>query len=195
MLKVGITGGIGSGKTTVCKIFQSLGVPVYYADDEAKKLYDSDEALKQEMIKFFGPAIYPNGYFDRHQLKAIVFNDEKKLHLLNQLVHPRVIQHAENWMKSQTAPYVLKEAALLIESTANTTVDKVILVSCALEKRIERVIKRDHTTRDEILQRAAHQLSDNEKRAFCDYEIVNDNTRLVIPQVLSIHESILSISQ
>ena len=191
MLKVGITGGIGSGKTTVCKIFQTLGIPIYYADDEAKKLYDTDAEMKQEIIAHFGEGVYKNNYFDKDALREIVFNDIEKLKILNSIVHPRVKKQADEWMQKQTAPYAIKEAALMIESASNLSLDKLILVSCPLDKRIVRVIKRDHTSHDEAMNRANKQTSDEEKRKFCDYEIINDDEHLVIPQVLKLHEELL----
>lgn len=195
MLKVGITGGIGSGKTTVCKIFQTLGIPIYYADDEAKKLYDTDAEMKQEIIAHFGEGVYKNNYFDKDVLRNLVFNDIEKLKILNSIVHPRVKKHADDWMQKQVAPYVIKEAALMIESSSNLSLDKLILVSCPLDKRIIRVIKRDHTSHNEAMNRANKQLSDDEKRKFCDYEIINDNAHLVIPQVLQLHEEFLKRCQ
>jgi dephospho-CoA kinase len=195
MLKVGITGGIGSGKTTVCKIFQTLGIPIYYADDEAKKLYDTDAEMKQEIIAHFGEGVYKNNYFDKDALREIVFNDIEKLKLLNSIVHPRVKKQADEWMQKQTAPYAIKEAALMIESASNLSLDKLILVSCPLDKRIVRVIKRDHTSQDEAMNRATKQTTDEEKRKFCDYEIINDDEHLVIPQVLKLHEELLKKSQ
>ena len=191
MLKVGITGGIGSGKTTVCKIFQTLGIPIYYADDEAKKLYDTDAEMKQEIIAHFGEGVYKNNYFDKDALREIVFNDIEKLKILNSIVHPRVKKQADEWMQKQTAPYAIKEAALMIESASNLSLDKLILVSCPLDKRIVRVIKRDHTSHDEAMNRANKQTTDEEKRKFCDYEIINDDEHLVIPQVLKLHEELL----
>ena len=195
MLKVGITGGIGSGKTTVCKIFQTLGIPIYYADDEAKKLYDTDAEMKQEIIAHFGEGVYKNNYFDKDVLRNLVFNDIEKLKILNSIVHPRVKKHADDWMQKQVAPYVIKEAALMIESSSNLSLDKLILVSCPLDKRIIRVIKRDHTSHNEAMNRANKQLSDDEKRKFCDFEIINDNAHLVIPQVLQLHEEFLKRCQ
>ena len=195
MLKVGITGGIGSGKTTVCKIFQTLGIPIYYADDEAKKLYDTDAEMKQEIIAHFGEGVYKNNYFDKDALREIVFNDIEKLKILNSIVHPRVKKQADEWMQKQTAPYAIKEAALMIESASNLSLDKLILVSCPLDKRIVRVIKRDHTSHDDAMNRANKQTTDEEKRKFCDYEIINDDEHLVIPQVLKLHEELLKRCQ
>jgi dephospho-CoA kinase len=195
MLKVGITGGIGSGKTTVCKIFQTLGIPIYYADDEAKRLYDTDAEMKQEIIAHFGEGVYKNNYFDKDVLRNLVFNDIEKLKILNSIVHPRVKKHADDWMQKQVAPYAIKEAALMIESASNLSLDKLILVSCPLDKRIIRVIKRDHTSHNEAMNRANKQLSDDEKRKFCDFEIINDNAHLVIPQVLQLHEEFLKRCQ
>src|SRR5690242_3390752 len=135
MLKVGLTGGIGSGKTTVARIFEVLGIPVYYADDATKQLMNNDPGIKESIIKNFGERSYVNNTLDRKWLASIVFNDKEKLALLNSLTHPATIRHAEEWMKKQTTPYIIKEAALLFESGANLSLDKVIGVYAPLPLR------------------------------------------------------------
>src|SRR5215211_446449 len=147
MLRVGLTGGIGSGKTTIAKIFELLNVPVYYADEASKRLYHTDQDLMRNIKKHFGEDVYTNEQLNRSKLAAIVFNDPDKLELLNQLVHPPTIRDAEEWMKKQTAPYVIKEAALLFESGSANELDYIIGVKAPLALRIKRVINRDKVTK------------------------------------------------
>jgi dephospho-CoA kinase len=193
MLKIGITGGIGSGKSTVCGIFHTLGVPMYYADDEAKKLYDTNLELKQAIIINFGEAVYPNNLFNKTMMRQIVFNDVEKLNLLNSLVHPYVKQHADDWFRQQNSQYAIKEAALLIESGSNKNLDKIILVKSPVELKIKRIMHRDTITIDEAKMRIRKQSTDEYKEAFCDYMILNDNVHLLIPQVLQLHDEILKL--
>jgi dephospho-CoA kinase len=194
MYKVGITGGIGSGKTTVCKIFEVLGVPVYYADVEAKKLYDNDYELKELIIKHFGKDVYSNDKFDRLRMREIIYNNDDKLALLNSLVHPLVIQHANEWMKQQTHSYSIKEAALMIESGSSKELDKLILVSCPVNLRIERVSSRDQLAPEEVMARIEKQLPEEIMREHADFEIVNDESLLLIPQVEAIHSQLLMLA-
>ncbi|HZF66239.1 MAG TPA: dephospho-CoA kinase [Chitinophagaceae bacterium] len=191
-IKIGLTGGIGSGKTTVAKIFELLGVPVYYADAASKKLYHSDAELKQDMQKHFGEQIYKNEILDKGQLAAIVFNDEKKLALLNGLVHPRTIRDAEEWMERQTAPYVIKEAALIFEGGSASGLDFVIGVRAPKHLRIKRVMDRENISRNEVLTRMQRQIDEEIKMRLCDFVIVNDEQQAVIPQVLALHQKFLS---
>ena len=194
MLKIGITGGIGSGKSTVCKAFTVLGIPVFDADTEAKKLYDSSEDLKQQIIHVFGNEIYPDGKFDRKQLAQSVFQTPELLKRLNVIIHPLVKNQFDNWVEKQEAPYIIKEAALLIESGTYQQLDHLILVSCPIEKRITRVMKRDLVSREQVEQRIHQQLSEEEKRTFCAYEIRNDDMHLILPQVVQLHQDLLQIS-
>lgn len=194
MYKVGITGGIGSGKTTICKIFEVLGVPVYYADVEAKKLYDNDYDLKDLIIHHFGKEVYSNNKFDRLRMREIIYNNDDKLALLNSLVHPRVIQHANEWMKQQTHSYAIKEAALMIESGSSKELDKLILVSCPVNIRIKRVSSRDQLAPEEVMARIEKQLPEEIMREHADFEIVNDESLLLIPQVESIHSQLLMLA-
>ena len=201
MLKVGLTGGIGSGKTTVAKIFETLGVPVYNADDEAKRLMNTDEELKASILKNFGTGTYTNDELDRKYLSSIVFNDDQKLQLLNSLVHPATIRDAAAWIKKltesgeQTPPYIIKEAALLFEAGATDMLDKVIGVFAPQELRIKRVMERDGLSREEILKRMNRQLDDEIKLKRCDFIINNDEQTLVIPQVLKLHNQFISGKQ
>jgi dephospho-CoA kinase len=191
MLKVGITGGIGSGKSTVSKIFELLGVPVYYADTAAKEIMHTDAELKARVQEHFGSDIYKDGVLDRAALGKIVFNDKEQLELLNSLVHPATIRHSDEWANRQTTPYVLKEAALLFESGSSQSLDKIIGVFAPQPLRLLRVMKRDNVTREEVLARMNKQIDENIKMRLCDYVIHNDEQQLVIPQVLSLHETLL----
>jgi dephospho-CoA kinase len=195
MLKIGITGNIGSGKTTVSKVFEVLGTPVFYADDEAKKVMVGDETLISELRKTFGNESYfEDGALNRKHIAEIVFNNEAELKKLNAIVHPAVFRAFDSWVtKFKNAPYILKEAALLFESTSYKMCDKSIMVTAPLEMRIERVMKRDGLSRDEILSREAKQFSEEKKLQLADYAIKNDNTELVIPQVLALHEQFLML--
>jgi dephospho-CoA kinase len=195
MLKIGITGNIGSGKTTVSKIFEVLGIPVFYADDEAKKVMINDAILIAELKQSFGAQSYfEDGSLNRKHIAGIVFNNEAELKKLNAIVHPAVFRAFDNWvLRFKNAPYVLKEAALLFESSSYKMCDKSIMVTAPLELRMERVMLRDGFSRDEILNREARQFSEEQKLRLADYVIKNDNTELVIPQVLALHEQFLNI--
>ena len=188
MLKIGLTGGIGSGKSTVAAIFELLGVPVYYADLRAKELMNSNEALKASIQKAFGPSSYTGGKLNRSFLAESVFGHPEKLALLNSLVHPVTIADAQEWMKNQTSAYTLKEAALLFESSAAKALDAVIGVSAPKEIRMSRVMKRDHASYDEVIKRIDGQMDEATKISLCQYVIYNDEQSLLIPQVIGIHE-------
>ncbi len=189
---IGLTGGIGSGKTTVAKIFEALEVPVYYADDEAKKLYVTDKGMKDEIVKTFGEKTYENNQLNREYLGKLVFEDHKKLEKLNAIVHPRLEKHYQKWLKQfKDKPYVLKEAAILIEMGGHQFCDKIILVTAPENIRVQRVIKRDKTTELQVKNRIDKQMSDEEKKAFADYFIDNSGNKMLIPQVMEIHQQIL----
>jgi len=190
MLKIGITGNIGSGKTTVSKIFEVLGIPVFYADDEAKKVMVNDNILIDAMKQTFGAESYFwDGSLNRKHISNIVFKSETELARLNAIVHPAVFRAFDNWVpRFKNAPYVLKEAALLFESTSYKMCDKTIMVTAPLEMRIQRVIQRDGLSKTEIRNRDAKQFTEEKKLELADYAIKNDNSELVIPQVLALHE-------
>jgi dephospho-CoA kinase len=195
MLKIGITGGIGSGKSTVCRIFELLGIPVYYADAMAKDIMNRDPELKEQVKQHFGADSYDsNGLLNRQRLGNIVFNDQEKLQLLNSLVHPATIRDSEQWAARQQAPYVLKEAALLFESEAFHYLDKIIGVSAPQPLRMHRVMQRDKVSRNEVLARMHKQMDEIIKMRLCDYVIYNDEQQMVIPQVLALHEKLLAVS-
>ena len=193
MLKIGLTGGVGSGKTTVSKIFASLGVPVFYADDIAKKIMNEDTILKQEIINLFGKEAYTES-LNRKHIADVVFNDTFKLEQLNALIHPRTIEAANKWMQQQTTPYVIKEAALMFEAGAAAHLDYVIGVSAPQAMRIQRAMQRDGITREEALARINNQVDDNIKMKLCDFVIVNDEQQSVLSQVLKLHEKFLAMS-
>lgn len=193
-LKIGITGGIGSGKTTVCKVFELLGIPVFYADDEAKTLMVKNKSLVENIKKAFGKEAYLNEQtLNRKHISNQVFNNPTKLAQLNSLVHPAVYKAFDIWSEAQTSTYVLKEAALLFESGSYKQNHKNILVSSPLELRIERIIKRDQTTQEKVLERIAAQLPEEEKAKLADFKITNNEKEFIIPQVLIIHQAILKI--
>lgn len=190
-LKIGITGGIGSGKTTVARIFETLGIPVYYADTRAKEIMNENEELRKKIIQHFGEASYENNQLNRHYIAMQVFNDDKKLGLLNSIVHPLTIADAEKWMQAQTTPYALKEAALIFEAGSQRQLDYVIGVSSPLELRIERVKQRENITREKVMERISKQMDEAEKIKRCDFVVYNDEQQMLIPQVLTLHETLL----
>jgi dephospho-CoA kinase len=193
VLRIGLTGGIGSGKSVVAKVFETLGIPVYYADDAAKKLMNTDKELKTAIIKNFGEGSYTNGELNRKYMATIVFNDKEKLDLLNSLTHPATIRDAEEWIKKQTSTYIIKEAALLFESGADKNLDYVIGIDAPLKLRIKRVIARDGTTKEEIMKRINRQMDEKKKMKRCDFVIINDEQQLVLPQVMKLHHKFSKI--
>lgn len=194
MLKIGLTGGIGSGKSTVAKIFETLGIPVYYADAEAKRLMNSSETLKKVIRQNFGEATYENDQLNRKYLAGIVFNNPEKLELLNALIHPVTINDAEQWMQQQSAPYSIKEAALLFESGAAENLDFIVGVYAPQALRIKRVMKRDGLTADEIMKRINRQVNEEMKMKLCDFVITNNEQELLVPQVLKLHQHFSGLS-
>lgn len=196
MLRVGLTGGIGSGKSTVAGIFEVLGVPVAYADREAKRVMMEDPVLRQQIILHFGENAYADGQLNRPYLASQVFSDKKKLELLNSLVHPATIAAGEKWMDAQKdrGPYAIREAALIFESDSVRYMDFVIGVYAPVALRIHRVLQRDKLSREEILRRMHNQIDEDIKMKLCDAVIYNDEQHPVIPQVLSLHEQLLRLA-
>jgi dephospho-CoA kinase len=191
MLKIGITGGIGSGKSIVAKVFEHLDIPVYNADTAAKSLMEKDPALRASITELFGPEAYLNGTLNRSLISSLVFKDSRLLEALNALVHPATIQYGNEWMNRQSAPYVIKEAALIFESGTQAELDYVIGVYAPQALRIHRVMQRDTVTREQVMQRMANQLDESLKMKLCDVVVVNDDQQLVLPQVLALHEKFL----
>jgi dephospho-CoA kinase len=191
---IGLTGGIGSGKSTIAKVFANLGIPVFDADNTAKTLMNSNPIIKEKLIAAFGAEVYTNDnqILNRAYLSKLVFSDQHKLALLNSIVHPITIQAAMDWAATQNTPYVIKEAALFFESGATVGVHKIIGVSAPKAVRINRVMKRDHCTKAQVEQRMTHQIEESLKMKLCDWVIVNDDLELVLPQVVALHETILA---
>jgi len=191
--KIGITGGIGSGKTTVCRIFEGLGIPVYYADEKAKKLMVEDVELIQNIISAFGEDAYIDGILNRHYLAKLVFKDNKLLEQLNGIVHPALGKDYEKWHKAQEAvPYTLEEAAILFEMGGHEKMDKVIVVSAPLDLRIKRVMERDGVERQNVLDRVSKQMPEEEKVKRADFVIKNDGNHSLIEQIVDIHRLLKS---
>lgn len=196
-LQIGITGGIGSGKSLVSRIFKLLGVPVYDADSRAKSIMTTDGILVSQIKKEFGVLSYrADGGVNREYLAERVFNDPEKLKQLNAWVHPRVGEDFIRWVTEQSSAYVLKEAALLFEARSNTALDKIIVVSAPEALRISRVLQRDkHRTEQQVRDIIRNQLNEEEKLKRADYILVNDDSKLLIPQVLELHQQFLSLAQ
>ncbi|WP_194972788.1 dephospho-CoA kinase [Aquiflexum lacus] len=192
-LLVGLTGGIGSGKSTVAKIFSILGIAIYYADDRAKWLMAYDVELKNQILTHFGDKSYTeDGKLNRSYLAETVFSNEEKVKTINSLVHPAVKKDFEKWAAQQISPYVLKEAALLFETGSFKDLDKTINVSAPLKIRITRVLLRDpHRTEKQVNDIIDKQIPDEEKNQRADYVIKNADNKLLIPQVLQIHRELL----
>lgn len=196
MLKVGITGGIGSGKTTVCQIFATLGIPIYYADVRAKELMVSDADLIQQIKKLFGDNAYHEGELNRKYIGEKAFHDKNLLQQLNAIVHPAVFQDTLNWFQTHHhKAYTLYEAAIMFESGSYKLMDKMITVFAPLEDRISRTMKRDHISRVEVLERVDKQMPEEEKMKRADFVIYNDHSQPLIQQVLTIHQQLISIAK
>lgn len=195
MLKIGITGGIGSGKTIICKVFETLGVPVFYADVVAKDIMVKDPVLVAGVKDTFGEESYTaDGKLQNKYIAGIVFNDEAQLAKLNALVHPATFRAFDHWLAQlpQHTPYILKEAALLFESSSYKTCDQSLLVLAPMETRIQRVMKRDQVTEEQVRARMDKQLSDEEKLKMADFTILNNETDSLITQVLQLHQQFLN---
>lgn len=183
---IGLTGGIGSGKTTIANFFKSQGVPLYFADDEAKAILNTPEAVK-EVAAAFGNGIIVNGLPDRAKLAAVVFNDSDKLAQLNNIIHPRVKEHFKEWLDlNKSAKFIIREAAILFESGSYKSCDKIILVTAPRELRIERVIKRDNTTREKVIDRMNSQWDDEKKVALSDFVIHNIDSKEALAEAAEI---------
>ncbi|HEV8283242.1 MAG TPA: dephospho-CoA kinase [Chitinophagaceae bacterium] len=195
VLRVGLTGGIGSGKTTVAKIFELLGVPVYYADDAAKRIMNEDEELKLAIEKQFGKEAYKNDELDRNYLASKVFDDPFQLEILNTIVHPATIRDAAKWMNQQQTLYTIKEAALIFESGSTEQLDYVIGVYAPTSLRIQRTMERNKIDHDEVIKRMNNQIDENIKMKLCDFVIHNDEQQLIIPQVIELHKKLLKLAE
>lgn len=184
MIKLGITGGIGSGKSTVSTLFKLHGVPVYNADEETKKLNNSSPIIKEQLMKHFGEDLYPNNELDKKKFAHIIFNDAEKLKLANSIIHPEVLRHFTNWCKQHSGqPIVALEAAILFESNFHNYLDKVVTVYSPLQLRVARVSERDKVTPEMVESRIKHQMPEAEKINMSEYVIINDNQHSLIEQV------------
>ena len=204
MFRVGLTGGIGSGKSTIAAIFEVLGIPVSYADREAKRVMNEDPELRGAIIEQFGAEAYVNdkgqpdreGALNRKYLAKQVFSDPARLETLNSLVHPATIREGRKWMHALDGcyPYAIREAAIIFETSAAAHLDFVIGVYAPATLRIHRTMQRDHITRDEVLQRMKNQIDEEIKMRLCDAVIVNDDQHAVLPQVLELHQRLLQLA-
>jgi len=193
MIKLGLTGGIGSGKTTVAKVFETIGVPIFYADDEAKKFLYNNE-VKQKLIELFGSKVIDDkGEVYKPELANIVFNDSESLKKLNSLIHPLLIREFKNWVekkKNNNFPYVIMEAAILFDAGFDVYVDKVLCVSAPLDTRISRVVSRDGTTKEQVFSRINNQMSDQERESKSDFIIHNLNSDMIVDNIIQINKKL-----
>jgi len=191
MIVVGLTGGIGSGKTTVARMFSKLGVPIYIADVEAKKLMHKSKVIKHKLIELFGEAAYVEGALNKPFIAGIIFNDKNKLKAMNAIIHPQVAQHFETWANNQNAPYVIKEVAILFENGGDQLCDYVLTVTAPKAVKIERVLSRDHSTKEQVEAIMDNQWSDAEKVKRSHFVITNTNLEETQLQVAQVHAEIL----
>ena len=191
MLKVGITGGIGSGKSVVCQVFRTLGIPVFNADDAAHYLMENDSTLVQSIQWLLGDDVYKDGKLNREKVSAVIFNDPEKLQKSNAILHPATISYANAWIEKQQAPYIIKEAAIFFESGSFKDIDVMIGVYAPKELRIQRAMSRSGMTREQVLAIMSRQMDEDEKMKRCDHVITNDDVTPVLPQVLKLHRLLL----
>jgi dephospho-CoA kinase len=194
MLKVAITGGIGSGKSLVCQVFKTLGIPIFDADAVSNQLVEHDAALKTAIIELFGKEAYRNNIYNRKYIASIVFSQAEMLKALNSIIHPKAIEAAKQWFEKQHSPYAIKEAAILFESNAEKDIDIIIGVTAPEQVRIERVMQRTGYSKEEVIKRMQQQMPDEEKMAKCNYVIQNNNTDAILPQILQIHQQLINKS-
>jgi dephospho-CoA kinase len=192
MLKVGITGGIGSGKTVVCQVFNVLGIPVFNADAAARFLMENDHALIKDITALLGQDVYATGKLNRDKVSAIIFKEPEKLLQLNALVHPATIKYAQAWIENQSAPYVIKEAAIFFETGSNKDMDVMIGVSAPEKIRLSRAMSRGKLSLEQVEGIMAQQMNETEKMRRCDHVVVNDDVQAILPQVLLLHELLLA---
>lgn len=192
--RLGITGGIGSGKTTVCRIFSVLGVPVFVADSAARQLMNSDPEVKARINEISGKDLYLSGELDRKELARVIFNEPELLHRVNGAVHPAVLNLFEEWAHLSDGPYVIMESAILFESGADRMVDRVATISAPVEERISRVMGRSEISREEVMERIRNQVDDEEREEQSYYVIDNTDNEMIIPEIIRIHEDMLRLA-
>lgn len=190
-LRLGVTGGIGSGKTSVCRVFNVLGIPVFSADPEARRIMEREEDIIDGINDIAGRDLYPGGILDRMALATLIFNDKPMLEKVNSLVHPAVFRAFQEWSEKQKAPYIIMEAAILFESGGSKLVDRVATVVTPVDERIARVISAKRLSREQVLERIKNQMDDEDKIKMSDYIIDNSENRMIIPVILDIHNDIL----
>lgn len=192
--RLGVTGGIGSGKTTVCRIFRVLGVPVFVADVAARQLMNTDHAIRKEINAITGEDLYTTGELDRKELARLIFNKQELLRRVNEVVHPAVLRIFDEWAEKSESPYVIMEAAILFEARADTMVDRVAAISAPVEERIARVMGRNDLSREEVMERINNQLEDDEREEQSYYVINNADNEMIIPEILKIHDDMLRLA-
>ncbi len=192
-IKLGVTGGIGSGKTTVCRIFAVLGAPVFSTDTEASIIMETDEGVKKELNNLAGKDLYSSGHLDRPELARLIFNDTELLGKVNSLVHPMVFKHYLDWANAQTKPYSVMEAAILFESGASGLVDMTLTVVTPANERIERIVKGNKMTAEQVMERIKNQVDDESRIKRSDFVVYNSENDMIIPVILEIHEKLLKL--
>jgi dephospho-CoA kinase len=192
-LRLGVTGGIGCGKTTVCRVFSVLGIPVFSADDEAKRIQDSDTDIQIKLNTIAGKDLYSSGKLDRKELAALIFNNKDLLFEVNSIIHPAVFKYFIKWVARQDAPYSIMEAAILFESGAYRLMDRIVTVVAPLEERIERIINGNLLTKEQITDRIRNQTDDKSRITKSDYVIYNSENDMIIPAILGIHREMLKL--
>jgi dephospho-CoA kinase len=193
--RLGVTGGIGSGKTTVCRIFRVLGVPVFLADVSAREVMNNDPVIREKINGIAGKDLYSGGELDRMELARLIFNRPEMLKSVNAEVHPVVLKIFSKWADESDAPYVIMEAAVLFESKADTFVDRVVSISAPVEERIARVMGRNELSREQVIERIKNQLEDDEREEQSYYVINNADNEMIIPEILKIHEDMLRLAE
>ena len=192
-LKLGVTGGIGSGKTTVCKVFSVLGIPVFSADDEAKRIQESDRDLQLKINSFAGRDLFPEGKLDRTELARLIFSNKELLEKVNSVVHPAVFRVFREWVIKQNTPYCIMEAAILFESRAFKMMDRIVTVVTPIEERIERLVKSKRLSREQVIERIKNQIDDESRISRSDFVIFNSENEMIIPAILGIHEEMIKL--
>jgi len=192
-LKLGVTGGIGSGKTTVCKVFSVLGIPVFSADDEAKRIQESDRDLQLKINSFAGRDLFPEGKLDRTELARLIFSNKELLEKVNSVVHPAVFQVFREWVIKQNTPYSIMDAAILFESGAFRMMDRIVTVVTPIEERIERLVRSKRLSREQVIERIKNQIDDESRISRSDFVIFNSENEMIIPAILGIHEEMIKL--
>lgn len=193
--RLGVTGGIGSGKTTVCRIFRVLGIPVFVADIVARDVMENEPDIRAAINLIAGKDLYIHGKLDRKELARIIFSKPDLLREVNSTVHPEVLERFNRWASASTAPYVIMEAAILFEAGADSLVDRVVAISAPVEERITRVMRRNELTREEVIGRINNQMGDEEREEQSYYVINNSDNEMIIPEILKIHEDMLRLAE